>query len=122
MEDGPIATAKFRYAFSPVLLANGDILISDLHNHRIRHIKMAPTQLLQIDATPVRGRSTYACNISTIAENADLHYTIDNSQPRPSSPLYEGPFNVRRGVTIHARLFVNATPVSDVVSLRLPHR
>ena len=75
--------------------------------------------VLVTNAAPVSDRHRFD---DGIAKNADLHYTIDNSQPRPSSPLYEGPFNVRRGVTIHARLFVNATPVSDVVSRRPPHR
>lgn len=119
LEDGPVATAKFTYAFSPVLLRDGNILISDLHNHRIRQIHMAPTHLLQIDFQPTEP-SGHLVTITTPATEADVRYTIDGSQPTSRSPLYAEPFAVSGETSIvKARLFVNANPVSDVTSLSL---
>jgi serine/threonine-protein kinase len=116
LEDGPIETAKFRYAFSPVLLPNGDILISDQVNHRIRYLEMGVTRLLRVAVTPIDPTSRLV-TMTTISSDAEIHYTTKSMQPKPDSPLYLEPFTVKPGAIVKARLFVNDTPVSDVVTV-----
>jgi hypothetical protein len=115
LEDGPIESAEFRYAFSPVLLANGDMLISDQVNHRIRQIHMAKTELLRITSRAI-DETTRSVTISTPPSEAEIRYTINNTRPNASSALYREPVAVSAGTVIKARLFVNGTPVSDVVT------
>jgi hypothetical protein len=118
MEDGPIATAKFRYAFSPVLLPNGNILISDLHNHRIRQIHMVRTRLLQINVEPIEtGRRLVT--ITTPAAAAEIRYTVDGSEPTLDSLQYTGAIVITDAAVVRARLFVNGNPVSDIERLFL---
>ena len=38
-------------------------------------------------------------------ENAPIHYTLDGSDPAPSSPIYSGPFTIRDNLTLKARAF-----------------
>ena len=114
-EDGPIANAKFRYAFSPVLLPNGEILISDLHNHRIRRIEMGVPAALTIQG-PATFIRTANISISSIAPNADIRVTMDSADPTPASPRYEGQFSIYATTVVKARLFVQDTPVSEIVS------
>jgi hypothetical protein len=116
LEDGPIETAQFRYAFSPALLPNGDILISDQINHRIRLLTMGLNPLLQI-RTSSGGVSIRAVDGPLPAE---IHYTTDGTRPTTGSRLYTGQFFAAAGTTLKVRLFVNDTAVSDVVTAIVP--
>jgi hypothetical protein len=118
LEDGPIATAKFTYAFSPVLLSNGNILISDLHNHRIRQIHMIRTRLLQVAAQSAEN-SGYLITITTPAEQAEIRYTTDRSEPTVRSLLYTEPVVISGSSIVRARLFVGDNPVSDIERVSL---
>jgi len=118
LEDGPIATAKFRYAFSPVLLANGNILISDLHNHRIRQIHMVRARLLQINVEPIEtGRRLVT--ITTPATTAEIRYTTDGSEPTLDSRQYSGAIVITDAAVVRVRLFVNGNAVSDIEQLSI---
>jgi hypothetical protein len=118
LEDGAIETAKFRYAFSPALLPNGDILISDQINHRIRLIEMGANALLRIHAQTLDAESSLV-TITTPATGAEIRYTTNGRRPDLRSPVYTEGFQTSTGATIKARLFVGSTPVSDIVTLKL---
>jgi len=55
-----------------------------------------------------------------------IHYTLDGSEPSPSSPLYETPFLLPRGGLVRARAFIAAAPgapeqpASDTVAESFP--
>jgi hypothetical protein len=117
LQDGPIETAEFRYAFSPALLPDGNMLISDQINHRIRLLAMGLNPLLQIHTRPIdEGSVLVSINAVEGPVPAEIHYTLNGTRPTPGSPLYSEPFVVRAGTTVKARLFVNGTAVSDVVT------
>jgi hypothetical protein len=116
LEDGPIETAQFRYAFSPALLADGNMLISDQINHRIRHLAMGLNTLLQIRANS--GWVTIEAVEGPLP--AEIHYTTDGTRPTLGSSLYAEAFFATPGTTIKARLFVNGTAVSDVTTVTVP--
>jgi hypothetical protein len=117
LADGPIETAEFRYAFSPALLANGDMLISDQVNHRIRLLTMGLNPLLQIHTRDI-GDASVLVSMDAVEGllPAEIHYTTDGTRPTSASTLYSGPFTAAAGRTVKARLFVNGTAVSDVVT------
>jgi hypothetical protein len=46
----------------------------------------------------------------TAAQGAEIHYTIDRTEPSVSSPLYSGPIAVTATTQIRARAFVGGTP------------
>jgi chitobiase/beta-hexosaminidase-like protein len=118
LQDGPIDRAKFRYAFSPVLLRNGNILISDQINHRIRYIVMGVTRLLRIQ-TSATDENSVLVSIETPATDAQVRYTTNGRRPTSRSALYSEPFTVGPTAVVKARLFVGNTPVSDVVTTKL---
>lgn len=115
LEDGPIDRAKFGYAFSPVLLPSGNILISDQTNHRIRYILMGLTRLLKIKTTVIN-EAYVTVSMETPATSAHIRYTTDGRRPGTRSNIYNGPFVADSSAVIKARLFVNDTPVSDLVT------
>jgi hypothetical protein len=52
--------------------------------------------------------------ISSPIESADIRYTLDGSEPGPTSPLYDGiPINVDRTRQVRARAFVGVEPAGD---------
>jgi hypothetical protein len=116
-QDGPIEQAQFAFAFSPALLPNGDILITDQINHRIRRIEMSVAALLKISGEAIFTNST-TVTITTLATEADVRFTLDGSEPTINATAYSHPFMIEATTTVKARLFVNGTPVSDVVSAK----
>jgi hypothetical protein len=48
-------------------------------------------------------------SMRTSVRTARIHYTIDGSEPTPSSKVYEGPFEIRDTTTVKAAVF--ASPV-----------
>jgi len=54
--------------------------------------------------------------LSTRLPQTTLHYTLDGSEPSLTSPAYSLPIPITEAATIKVRAFLNAFPVSSVVS------
>jgi hypothetical protein len=60
--------------------------------------------------------SAQSVTISTTAEEAEIYYTLDESEPDTTSLLYEGPIDVERSRTLKARTYKKGMNPSSVVS------
>jgi hypothetical protein len=54
--------------------------------------------------------------MATTNEFGIIHYTLDNSIPASSSPVYSKPVRLTNTTVVSARLFFDAFPISDVAS------
>lgn len=121
--DGPAAEAQFARVGKPLLLPDGDLLVSDSGNYRIRRVAMAIPKLLEV--TPAAGVVAFPINVSLHIRVTDLgaatvtiRYTVDGEVPTAAAPAYSAlqPILLTQPATVQARLFVNDNPVSDVLS------
>jgi hypothetical protein len=74
-----------------------------------------PPSILAISPTS----GTYSGPISVVISNTtttSIRYTLDGSEPAPTSQLYAGPLNLSASATVKARAFSDTNPVSDIVS------
>jgi alpha-mannosidase len=117
-----VFTYLFKYAFdlpkdaAQLKLPDNDkirvlaITMADNHNDavaaagplydRIIAPKIAPAGGLTIEPVSV--------TLSTDAKGGKIRYTLDGSEPSPSSKLYEGPITIKETATVSARVFVGA--------------
>lgn len=68
---------------------------------------------------PDRFLKSASVEILSSAPKAQIHYTIDGTEPTVRSTKYVGPFELRQTATVRARLFVDGAPTSDVVARTL---
>ncbi|MDW8310499.1 MAG: chitobiase/beta-hexosaminidase C-terminal domain-containing protein, partial [Verrucomicrobiales bacterium] len=68
--------------------------------------------------TPASGRyiNSTTVNISTTTDGAELRYTLDGSEPGPTSALYAGPFAVSTNAQLRVAGFRNGFVKSPLVS------
>ena len=59
--------------------------------------------------------------LTTRTEGADIHYTLDGSEPTQASSRYEGPFRIGESCVIRARAFQDGLPPSPI-SGRTAHK
>lgn len=57
-----------------------------------------------------------AVTIQSSVAAAEIHFTLDGSEPGVQSPTYSAPIQLTKTTTIKARLFLNGFPVSEVVT------
>jgi hypothetical protein len=98
----------------------GDDNNSELPSNRIRIVsRVGFVTTLTGDAEPGLVEGPLLVTIETPATDAQVRYTTNGRRPTSRSALYSGPFTVSTIAVVKARLFVNDTPVSDVVSTKL---
>ncbi len=67
--------------------------------------------VFDIDAETAPNLETNSLDVELATiDNADIHYTLDGSQPTPSSDKYEGKFSVKENVEIKAAAFRDGKP------------
>ncbi len=114
--DGPAAQAQFRHYGVPLVLADGNILLTDGDNH-IRRIITGQHLDPLLAISPDPGLFYGSVNIALHARgNGTITYTVDGSEPSSSSPPYASPFSLTHSAIVKARLFINGIAVSPVVS------
>ena len=116
-EDGPIASAKFSDAVgAPLPLPDGNLLVYDVFNNRIRKITVGVPPLLTVSPAAGLFSNSVTVSVSSAVGAAVTHYTLNGTEPGPDSPIYSGPITLQGSTIIKARLFVNGVPVSDTLS------
>lgn len=115
-QDGPVNQARFSHFNVPAFLADGNLLISDALNHRIRKIVMRIPPLLTISPAATYFTNSLTITLNTPASRGVVRYTLDGSDPSSSSATYQGPITLFAAAMFQARVFVNNHPVSDIRS------
>jgi uncharacterized repeat protein (TIGR02543 family) len=116
--DGPISEARISQYRGLAILRDGNLLVSDSaeNSYRLRLITLGPAPLLTLTQTPGAAAAKTTMNLSTLATNALIRYSLDGSMPGTNSAVYDRPFETDVNAPLMAQVFVAGIPVSEIVS------
>ena len=114
--DGPVAEAMVGKFNELEFLPDGEIFFPDGAHNRIRHLTMGLPPLLTMSPAGGSFTNKTQVNLTTIASNGWIHYTLDGTEPENSSTLYGGSLVLTSSTTVKARVFVNGIPVSAIMT------
>lgn len=114
--DGPADDAQVAFFGDGLVLPDGNYLLNDTHNRRVRLFEMGVQPLLTLD--PPGGTFTISrrVTIATDVSGGEVRYTLDGTEPTVAARLYTSPITLTDTTTVKARVYVNGHPVSEIAS------
>jgi hypothetical protein len=112
--DGPADVARFGHFNKVLALADGNLLIADDGNDRIRLVTLGAPPLLSINPPGGVFTNQIEVTLATVVPDGAIRFTTDGSEPTTASPAYVNAVLLTTSTTLKARVFVNDSPVSDV--------